>query len=116
MLSTSADPQLGGRDLDLMLAEHFAREFKERYKVDALSKPRAFIRLLTECEKLKKLMSANTQPIPLNIECFMEDKDVSGKLAREDLEQMGAEFFNRAELVMKHCLETASECVASVVD
>ena len=92
-----------------MLAKHFASDFKTRYKVDANSKPRAFIRLLGECEKLKKLMSANTQPIPLNIECFMEDKDVSGRLAREEMETMGAELFDRAEAVMRLCMENASK-------
>ena len=40
------------------------------------------LRLLAECEKLKKLMSANATVIPLNIECFMDDKDVTGKLQR----------------------------------
>ena len=59
VLATVADPNLGGRDFDMLLANHFAEEFKSRYKVDAKSKPRAFVRLLAECEKLKKLMSAN---------------------------------------------------------
>ena len=58
-MATVADPNLGGRDFDMLLANHFAEEFKARYKVDAKTKPRAFIRLLAECEKLKKLMSAN---------------------------------------------------------
>jgi molecular chaperone DnaK (HSP70) len=109
VLSTSADPNLGGRDFDLLLAEHFSEDFKQRYKVDARTKPRAFVKLLTECEKLKKLMSANTQPIPLNIECFMEDKDVSGRLCREEMEQLAAPLFQRAENVMRACLDNASE-------
>ena len=82
MLATAFDPCLGGRDLDQLLAEHFTAEFKKKYKVDAKSKPKAYLRLLTECEKLKKLMSANTQEIPINIECFMNDKDVSGRMGR----------------------------------
>lgn len=40
------------------------------------------LRLETECEKLKKLMSANTQAIPVNIECFIDDKDVTGRMDR----------------------------------
>lgn len=46
------------------------------------SKPRALVRLYQECEKLKKLMSANSSDLPLNIECFMNDIDVSSKLNR----------------------------------
>ena len=82
VLSKSFDPLLGGRDFDRRLVEHFAKEFKERYNVDALSKSKPTIRLTTECEKLKRLMSANSTPIPINIECFMDDKDVSGRFKR----------------------------------
>lgn len=82
MLGVSSDPYLGGRDFDRYLVEYFAEDFKKRYKIDALSKPKALLRLGTECEKLKKLMSANTQSIPLNIECFMDDKDVGGRMDR----------------------------------
>ena len=60
------------------MTEHF----KKTYKVDAKTKPKAYIRLTQECEKLKKLMSANIQPIPLSIECFMDDKDVKGVMKR----------------------------------
>ena len=59
VLGTVADQSLGGRDFDKLLADHFAEEFKARYKVDAKTKPKAYVRLLAECEKLKKLMSAN---------------------------------------------------------
>lgn len=62
--------------------DHFTKDFRDRYKVDASKSMKAHLRLETECEKLKKLMSANTQAIPINIECFMEDKDVTGRINR----------------------------------
>ena len=55
---------------------------QQRYKLDVASNVKAGIRLIRECEKLKKLMSANSQDIPLNIECLMEDRDVTGKMKR----------------------------------
>ena len=82
VLATNFDPCLGGRDFDKVLSDHFSQEFKERYKVDASKNMKARLRLETECEKLKKLMSANTQAIPVNIECFMDDKDVTGRMDR----------------------------------
>ena len=82
VLSVASDSTFGGRDLDKLLVDHFAQEWKTKYKMDVYSKQKAYIRLLQECEKLKKLMSANTQTIPINIECFMDDKDVTGKLDR----------------------------------
>ena len=56
--------------------------FKDKYKFDVATNPRAWLRLLDECEKLKKQMSANSTSIPLNIECLMNDKDVTGKMQR----------------------------------
>lgn len=82
VLSKAFDPYLGGRNLDHQLLLHFAEEFKKRYNVDALSRAKQTLRLTTECEKLKKLMSANATSIPLNIECFMDDKDVQGRMKR----------------------------------
>ena len=42
------------------------------------SNKKASLKLLTEVEKLKKLMSANSNKLPINIECFMNDIDVKG--------------------------------------
>lgn len=82
ILSTACDPELGGKDFDEVLVKYFCEEFGKKYKLDVKSKPRALVRLYQECEKLKKLMSANSSDLPLNIECFMNDIDVSGKLNR----------------------------------
>ncbi|GFN85022.1 heat shock protein 105 kda, partial [Plakobranchus ocellatus] len=82
MLATAFD-RIGGRDLDELIVNHMTEEFKKKYKVDASTRPKAYIRLTQECEKLRKLMSANVQPIPLNIECFMDDKDVHGSMTRQ---------------------------------
>ena len=82
VLAVQSDANFGGRDFDMILVKHFIEEWKTKYKIDVYSKPKALIRLTQECEKLKKLMSANTQPIPLDIECFMDDKDVRGKMDR----------------------------------
>lgn len=82
MLSSAGDAHLGGRDIDDKLAEHFVSEFRTKYRIDAKNNPRAMVRLLTEVEKLKKQMSANSTTLPINIECFMDDKDVRGDLKR----------------------------------
>jgi len=91
------------------LAEHFADEFQKRYRINAHSNPRAYLRLLSECERLKKLMSANSQEIPLNIECFMEDKDVTGKMKRETFEKMASSLLSRVETAMRSVLQSSSK-------
>lgn len=82
ILSTACDPELGGKDFDEELVKYFCEEFGKKYKLDVKTKPRALVRLYQECEKLKKLMSANSSDLPLNIECFMNDIDVTGKMNR----------------------------------
>jgi len=82
VLSKAFDPTLGGRNFDKRIVEHFAAEFKQRYRVDSLSKPRQRLRLINECEKLKKNMSPVATSIPINIDCFSEDKDVLGHMKR----------------------------------
>jgi heat shock protein len=82
MLGSASDPNLGGRDIDLILAEHFCNDFQSRYHIDPHSNHRAFLRLTAEVEKLKKHMSANSTKLPMNIECFMVDKDVHGDMKR----------------------------------
>ncbi|KAK9875649.1 hypothetical protein WA026_009447 [Henosepilachna vigintioctopunctata] len=105
MITTTADPNLGGRDFDHILADHFCKEFLSKYKIDAKSNPRAYLRLLAEVEKLKKQMSANSTSLPLNIECFMNDKDVRGEIKRSDMEVMCAPLFQRVEHTLRNCLE-----------
>lgn len=107
MLASAADSQLGGRDMDFILAEHFCKEFQSRYNIDARTNPRAYIRLLAEVEKLKKQMSANSTTLPLNIECFMEEKDVHGTMKRADMESMCAHLFKRVESTLQKCLENS---------
>lgn len=98
---------VGGRDFDMVLVRHFVQDFKERYKLDVTSNRRALIRLISECEKLKKQMSANPHELPIAIECFMQDKDVAGKMKREAFEAMSAELLARAERCMARALTEA---------
>uniref|UniRef100_A0A0A9XY29 Heat shock 70 kDa protein 4L n=1 Tax=Lygus hesperus TaxID=30085 RepID=A0A0A9XY29_LYGHE len=105
MLATAADSNLGGRDIDRILAEYFCKDFETRYKINPRTNPKAYLRLSTEVEKLKKQMSANSTKLPLNIECFMDDKDVHGEIKRDIMEELCAHLFRRVEQTMKRCLE-----------
>ncbi|KRT83715.1 hypothetical protein AMK59_3402, partial [Oryctes borbonicus] len=104
MLSCVSDPNLGGRNIDFTLAEHFKHEFIKKYRIDASQNPRAYIRLLGEVEKLKKQMSVNSTTLPLNIECFMDDKDVHGEMKRADMEEMCKDFYGRIRRTLEDCL------------
>jgi len=102
-----ANANSGGRDFDEAICKYFVKDFLERYKLNVPENKKATLKLMTEAEKLKKLMSANTNKIPLNIECFMEDKDVKGSMDRAMFEEMVAPFMDNIEKSMKECLETS---------
>lgn len=107
ILATAFDSDLGGKDFDDILVNHFCEEFGTKYKLDVRSKPRALVRLYQECEKLKKLMSANSSDIPLNIECFINDIDVSSKLNRGQFEEMCSGLLAKVEGPLRSVMEQA---------
>ncbi|XP_037125475.1 heat shock 70 kDa protein 4a [Syngnathus acus] len=107
ILATAFDSELGGKDFDNILVSHFCEEFAKKYKMDVRSKPRALVRLYQECEKLKKLMSANSSDLPLNIECFMNDIDVSSKLNRGQFEEKCAGLLAKVEAPLRSVMEQA---------
>lgn len=104
----SAWDQIGGRDFDEILANYFATEFQTKYKINAKTNERAYLRLLTEVEKIKKQMSANSTKLPLNIECFMEEIDVHSCMARTQMEELCAHFLRRCEQTFRKCLHDSS--------
>ncbi|CAH3018025.1 unnamed protein product [Porites evermanni] len=114
VLATVADPNLGGRNFDEVLRDHFMEEFKKKYKLDVSTNAKANIRLLRECEKLKKLMSANSEDIPMNVECLMEDTDVTGRLKRADFEEMISSSLQRLEATLKSLLEKSGLKLADI--
>ncbi|VDM41333.1 unnamed protein product [Toxocara canis] len=104
IIGATFDLEVGGLAFDSVLRDHFRKVFMETYKMDAASNPRAWLRLLDECEKLKKQMSANSTAIPINIECFMNDKDVTAKMQRADFEALAQPLFNRIRVLLNNLL------------
>ncbi|XP_067842079.1 heat shock protein 105 kDa-like [Heptranchias perlo] len=114
VLATAFDPYLGGQDFDEILVEYFCAEFITKYKLDVKSKIRALLRLYQECEKLKKLMSANSMDTPLNIECFMNDVDVAGKMNRTHFEELCASLLQRVEAPLRSVMEQTQLKLADI--
>ncbi|CAO1619545.1 unnamed protein product [Parajaminaea phylloscopi] len=106
VLGTSSDRHFGGRDMDYALLNHFAEEFKGKYKVDVMSSPKAIFRLGAGCERLKKVLSANALA-PLNVESLMDDIDAASSLKREDFEQLIAPLLERVTKPLEDALAQA---------
>jgi heat shock protein 4 len=104
--ATACDRHFGGRNFDSALVDHFAKEFKEKFKIDINENAKARFRVLAACEKLKKILSANASA-PINIESLMNDVDVRGFLKREELEELMKPLLERATKPIEQALADA---------
>lgn len=104
--STAYDRHFGGRDFDKALLEHFAAEFKEKFKIDIKTNPKAMVRVAAAAEKLKKILSANQQA-PIHIESLMNDVDVSTLMKREELEALVEPLLKRVHVPLEQALAEA---------
>lgn len=104
--STAYDRHFGGRNFDKALVDHFAKEFKEKYKIDIYTNPKAIVRVAAAAEKMKKILSANAQA-PISIESLMNDVDVSGMMKRDELEELVKPLLDRATVPLEHALADA---------
>jgi heat shock protein 4 len=111
--STAYDRHFGGRDFDKALVEHFAREFKGKYKIDIKSNPKAMVRVQAASEKLKKILSANQQA-PINIESLMNDVDVAAMMTRDELEALVDPLLKRAHVPLEQALAEAKLSVEDI--
>jgi molecular chaperone DnaK (HSP70) len=108
VLASESDSNLGGRDFDAIIADYFIQ--RQKLKLNKRSR----IRLLAECEKLKKQMSANSNELPINIECLYEDRDFAGRLDRATFEQLCEEHLKRINGVMRRANESAAAAYAKL--
>ena len=104
--STAWDRHFGGRNFDKAMVDHFAKEFKEKFKIDINENAKARVRVAAGCEKVKKILSANSAA-PLNIESVMNDVDVRGFLKREELEELVRPLLERATAPIEQALAEA---------
>ncbi|KAJ5727752.1 Heat shock protein hsp88 [Penicillium malachiteum] len=111
--ATACDRHFGGRNFDLALTERFADEFKEKYKIDIRTHPKAWSRTIAAAEKLKKVLSANPQA-PLSIESLMEDTDVKAMVKREELEDMVRPLLDRLTVPLEQALAEAKLTVDDI--
>merc|ERR1719230_2422373 len=106
VLATACDRHFGGRDFDMILAEHFAAEWKEKHKIDAKTNKKAMYRLVTAAEKTKKVLSANPQA-PINIESFMDDIDVKGMMDRSDMLTVAEPLLVKLDAIMDEAFKAS---------
>ncbi|GAB0100021.1 Heat shock protein 70 family [Sergentomyia squamirostris] len=90
--ATAGDTHLGGEDFDNRLVNHFAEEFKRKFKKDIRQNPRALRRLRTACERAKRTLSSSTEAT-VEIDALLDGIDFYTKISRARFEEMCSDLF-----------------------
>lgn len=93
--ATAGDNHLGGTDIDNLLVQHFAGEFRRKHKKDIMSNVRAVKRLRTQCETVKRNLSASTTA-SVEIDSLYDGIDFSASITRARFEEICGDIFRRA--------------------
>ncbi|KAH3663579.1 hypothetical protein OGAPHI_004980 [Ogataea philodendri] len=92
--ATAGDTHLGGEDFDHRLVNHFANEFKRKYKKDLTGNQRALRRLRTACERAKRTLSSSAQT-SLEIDSLYEGIDFYTSITRARFEELCQDLFRQ---------------------
>ena len=90
--ATAGDTHLGGEDFDTRLMNHFAEEFKRKYKKDIMESKRAVRRLRTACEQAKRTLSSATVAT-IEIDSLHDGQDFSTTITRAKFENLCDDLF-----------------------
>eukprot|EP00002_Diphylleia_rotans_P029753 TRINITY_DN6076_c0_g2_i2.p1 TRINITY_DN6076_c0_g2~~TRINITY_DN6076_c0_g2_i2.p1 ORF type:complete len:525 (+),score=150.96 TRINITY_DN6076_c0_g2_i2:764-2338(+) len=97
---------LGGNELDLVLYNHFYAICRDKYKMDFPPNSRAGCRLLVQCQRVKKVLSANAST-SLEVDHLFEEKDVRIPITRDVFVQMASSFVKKLDSLISSALESA---------
>ncbi|XP_065177494.1 hypoxia up-regulated protein 1-like [Sycon ciliatum] len=102
------DRNLGGLEMDMRLRDHLADKFDAQKKVaeSVRSSPRAMAKLLKEANRVKQVLSANTEH-SAQIEGLLPDIDFRTKVTRGDFERLCADVFDRVQAPIEQALRAA---------
>lgn len=106
VLSNAWDRNLGGRDFDKVLFDHFAEEFDGKYKIDVKSNLRSSYRLMRACEKTKKVLTTNPQA-PISVESLTPDVDANSMISRDVFEEKAKSILDRLLAPVQKAMEDA---------
>lgn len=103
VLGVGFDRTLGGHEMTLRLREHLIKKWQENGGGDVRSSPRSMEKLLREAERLKIVLSANTEHYA-QIESLLDDKDFKQLVTRVELEELCSDLFGRVAGVVQRAI------------
>ncbi|XP_063538497.1 hypoxia up-regulated protein 1 [Cydia strobilella] len=99
VLGVAYDRTLGGFEITLRLREHLIKAWEAQGGGDVRASPRAMEKLLLEAERLKIVLSANTEHYA-QIESLLDDKDFKHFVSRAELDSLCADLWPRVSSVL----------------
>ncbi|XP_075236526.1 heat shock protein 68-like [Lycorma delicatula] len=113
--STAGDTHLGGEDFDNRLVNHFADEFKRKFRKDLRSNPRALRRLRTAAERAKRTLSSSTEA-SIEIDALYEGIDFYTKISRARFEELNNDLFRSTLQPVEKALNDAKLSKSTIDD
>merc|ERR1719187_1430720 len=115
ILGVGYDRSLGGAEMKFRVRDYLADEFNAmgKTKTDVKTVPRAMGKLLKEAERVKLILSANTDCFA-QIENVMEDIDFKLPMSREKLMEMSSDLMDRVTGPVQRALTTASMSMENI--
>lgn len=101
--STSGDSHLGGEDIDQILVDYCAEEFKRKHRIDMRDNARALRRLRTACERAKRTLSSSTSA-SIEIDSLFDGIDYSTIITRARFEMLCDSFFKKCFVPVEQAL------------
>ncbi|KAI8889869.1 HSP70-domain-containing protein [Backusella circina FSU 941] len=107
------DRTLGGHEFDARLLHHLAQGFIKINKADITTSVNAMTRLLKEANRVKQILSANTETAA-SVENIHQGLDFKMKVSRAELESLCADLITRVKIPMEIALKNANMTVDDI--
>ena len=104
--ATNGNSHLGGSDVDNLLVDHFAKEFKRKHKKDLTSSARALSRLRKASEVAKKTLSSSAST-NVELDSLFEGIDFYASLSRARFDEIITDFVKQTMVPVEKCMQDA---------
>ena len=92
--ATAGDSHLGGEDINKLLVDYFAKEFKIQNRKDIFTNPKSLRRLISACEEVKKTLSSKSNA-SIKIDSFYDGIDFCSSITQEIFESLCSNLFQQ---------------------
>jgi len=113
ILATAHDYELGGAQLDQVLADHFAKEFEKKNKTDPRKNERSLAKLKLESEAVKKALSQSNSAA-FSVESLADGVDFRSSINRSRYEILALKTFGRFTRLIEEAIKKADLDVLDV--